>query len=357
MGYLFDEMQAPAPRHTWARIPDCASIARAVRGAQKIVLSRDAHLAALSVSQSTDRALLTGLDLCRWPYKNLWIEWEPNRESNQSGLSDFDQRNGRSEQEKPIPDRVGVLIECNGSDLQTGNMTWVWSHQQHGCTTGLLGGMFDFREFGNDLDQFYEQYMRAAGVRDKAVFPAEHEVFPMLKGQGLTPRKGEDPSAVVEMHRRMVVMPNRHLTQTLARMALTCSPQELERARLDAMGDICGEARFAMAVCLLLNSKSASFAPGPDLTKLNKARRRSGKRELQPFTQMEILPMRSQRRAAEAAGMSAAEIRRHLVRGHFKIRRTGIYWWSPFLRGTGPRVERTAYVATPSSEARREPRP
>lgn len=34
----------------------------------------------------------------------------------------------------------------------------------------------------------------------------------------------------------------------------------------------------------------------------------------------------------------------HTVRGHFKRKKNGIFWWSPFVRGSGPRAEREAYL-------------
>jgi len=36
-----------------------------------------------------------------------------------------------------------------------------------------------------------------------------------------------------------------------------------------------------------------------------------------------------------AAGMTHAEVRYHLVRGHFKIRGGNVFWWSPHSRGRG----------------------
>jgi hypothetical protein len=43
-------------------------------------------------------------------------------------------------------------------------------------------------------------------------------------------------------------------------------------------------------------------------------------------------------RSAISQGVSEGEIRAHMVRGHFKVRRrqdgtAGIYWWSSHLRG------------------------
>lgn len=34
----------------------------------------------------------------------------------------------------------------------------------------------------------------------------------------------------------------------------------------------------------------------------------------------------------------------HYVRGHFKQRKHGVYWWSPFIRGTGEPRKREAYI-------------
>lgn len=39
-----------------------------------------------------------------------------------------------------------------------------------------------------------------------------------------------------------------------------------------------------------------------------------------------------------------ADVEAHLVRGHFKRRKSGVYWWSPFIRGTGEVRHRKAYV-------------
>jgi len=34
----------------------------------------------------------------------------------------------------------------------------------------------------------------------------------------------------------------------------------------------------------------------------------------------------------------------HYVRGHFKQRKSGVYWWSPFVRGSGEPRKRAAYA-------------
>lgn len=39
-----------------------------------------------------------------------------------------------------------------------------------------------------------------------------------------------------------------------------------------------------------------------------------------------------------------AEIAAHYVRGHFKQRKHGLYWWNPFVRGKGDPQKREAYI-------------
>jgi hypothetical protein len=34
----------------------------------------------------------------------------------------------------------------------------------------------------------------------------------------------------------------------------------------------------------------------------------------------------------------------HLVRGHFKVRRTGLFWWSPHVRGKGEAPVGQTYI-------------
>ena len=44
---------------------------------------------------------------------------------------------------------------------------------------------------------------------------------------------------------------------------------------------------------------------------------------------------------ARGRGATAEEIRSHLVRGHFKVRKTGIFWWRPHTAGRGgPPIEK-----------------
>ncbi len=68
--------------------------------------------------------------------------------------------------------------------------------------------------------------------------------------------------------------------------------------------------------------------------RLQKARMRRGKQPLFSHKILDISLTRSQANRAASQGMTRAQMRLHMVRGHFKVKKTGIYWWSPFIRGS-----------------------
>lgn len=54
---------------------------------------------------------------------------------------------------------------------------------------------------------------------------------------------------------------------------------------------------------------------------------------------LDALEQVSSNQIVRRAGVSA-----HTVRGHFKKTKTGVFWWSPFVRGSGKVKQREAYV-------------
>jgi hypothetical protein len=95
-----------------------------------------------------------------------------------------------------------------------------------------------------------------------------------------------------------------------------------------------------VCVLLLLNSRNAvEIGPEADLSRLNRARAKSRKTQLLPLRPV-ILDITRRQRAARLAGIRTTpdEIRSALVAGHFKCRRTGVFWWSAHIRqGCGDR--------------------
>lgn len=72
--------------------------------------------------------------------------------------------------------------------------------------------------------------------------------------------------------------------------------------------------------------------------KLNKKRLTRGKPILQPHTILLLGAGMGVPRGGNRAGSKT-----HVVRGHFKVRKEGVFWWNAHVRGDGKLAERTAY--------------
>jgi hypothetical protein len=111
--------------------------------------------------------------------------------------------------------------------------------------------------------------------------------------------------------------------------------------------DIEGEPPFIDTVIAMMNSRNAIENRPVELYALNKSRIKKRKPPFLPYQTTNLRLSQAQTRAMRAGWMSREEAGLHSVRGHFKIRKTGVYWWSPFYRGdpTKPK-ERQEYVVT-----------
>jgi len=117
-----------------------------------------------------------------------------------------------------------------------------------------------------------------------------------------------------------------------------------------AVQDVITHARETYAAMVALCNikgdvlRSASEAPA----KVNKKRVASGKAPLRGYTYIRL-----NREAPSTTGAGASGVGRavHLVRGHFKRRSTGVFWWKPHFAGTLPGVDRVAYVVQPQQGA------
>ena len=61
-----------------------------------------------------------------------------------------------------------------------------------------------------------------------------------------------------------------------------------------------------------------------------------------PYTVVHLSALETVDRDGTVA--SKVDMAAHYVRGHFKQRHTGVYWWSPFIRGNGELRKRDAYI-------------
>ena len=122
--------------------------------------------------------------------------------------------------------------------------------------------------------------------------------------------------------------------------------RELAQSKL---ADIAQEVKPTIGMLILMGSKNCvDLKPIEPPAQLNKARVKRGRLPLVGYTNVSISLGRRDSRQASAHGVSAEDIRQHLVRGHFKIRKTGVYWWRNHIRGAAAAgtVEHKSYRVT-----------
>jgi len=102
--------------------------------------------------------------------------------------------------------------------------------------------------------------------------------------------------------------------------------------------DWAGEIRYIIAILGLINARNVMETQYIDNSKINKARskRKPGDKGYKPpvanHTLLKIRAIHKDSLVQRVAG-TATEIRGRFVRGHFKTRKTGIFWWSRHWRG------------------------
>jgi hypothetical protein len=94
-----------------------------------------------------------------------------------------------------------------------------------------------------------------------------------------------------------------------------------------------GEVRFLLALLGLFNARNVMEVEPVDKSKHNKSRRRDGKPPLCNHTILKIRAAHRRSLIGTRGKGTAGDIREHFVVGHWKARRTGLFWWNPFWRG------------------------
>jgi hypothetical protein len=93
-----------------------------------------------------------------------------------------------------------------------------------------------------------------------------------------------------------------------------------------------GEVRFMTAILGLMNTRNVAETTNVDNEAANVKRARHGKRPLFSHKLLKIRPGIVTPKGQPDSG-SHRDLRMHFVKGHFKARATGLFWWSHHVRG------------------------
>ena len=287
--------------------------------AQKFVLGPE--FAAVADALSSDyTGLAKAFEHCRLPFKEMWIEVvaaeRPNFMASELQIPEAQVR----------PKRVGFLLTATRADLSAWKAHIFWSTDL-GCSCAALAMNFDMTRPLSSIDRLPSEEEERA-TRSK---------FLLLK-QNIQIHPGWD-GATESVRIAML----QHTDPTAPDYGIMYPPRDLQDDEIErfyhmlgelARSDWAGETGYILAVIGLLNARNAVETQAVDQTRLNKARIKRGKPPLFEHKILKITHRRMTRPDGDSAGRSDyAPMREHFVRGHFKTRRTGIFFWHPHVRG------------------------
>lgn len=302
------------------------ALAKSIQNAGRFDLAPGVIVSAYAVRRSSLKSQIRALSLCRLPFATTWFEWP----GSDPVYKPFQEDTVSSD--APAPMRMGALVETDES-RQRGVMTFAWSHRNIGLSICPLAASFDWRGNAEEVPDVELDGWRQSGLSELQI---NERIFTRFRnGTAVQSLRGVSNDELVQERRRVGVIWS-PVMDGFARMIIGSQgalpgPGTPEWSMWG--GNLSGEPNSLQCVILLLNSRNATEATQVDLSaKLNKARLRSGKPPLLDHTTIRIKLSRAMT-ARAGSGTQREATRFHVVRGHPKIRKSGVFWWSDHGRG------------------------
>jgi len=346
---LYDTIMSKPGTFTDKAYQGCYSvICPVMRGAQCFDISDNVVDICDNLTNTRPSTVMSALPMLRMPYQKIWLEW-----------THADHRKGvPSSNGKPVPQKMGCYIESDSTGSK-GVVVFFWRHNKlHDLPPGLdelsinpVGVVFDWsQEPGKPpREQYADLFLGNSGLPIKVHPQQGYEAHrdAMVKGAKWRKFASEEKEvrAFMALQARSDVVPLLQFHELYE----ACGDSLLPGGHLyeSFVGDLAGEFSFIESFILMLNSKNTIIEQRrEDLSRLNKARAKNRRPPLREFTTTHIRLSRVQgNRHGIRGGGWHESARQHMVRGHFKLRRSGVYWWSAHPRGFGDKLVRTGYRA------------
>jgi hypothetical protein len=294
-----------------------------IAAAQKFVLGPE--FAAVAEALADDYSgLVRVFDKCRLPYREMWVEWL--QADRPRFMSAGIQLPGYQKQ----PKRVGMLLSATCPELSAWKAHLFWNFEDGECGAAIGAMVCDLVKPFHHLSAADELTMQQ--VRDDRA---------RILRSRITPHPGWT-SASLDVRLAMtnhtgMEHPDFDVSFLGKSLLATISPAERRKAfqvMIElAQSDWAGEVPYMLAVIGLLNARNATETDHVDRTKINKTRKKDGKPLLFEHKILRIAGRQTKHYVNGDGSATHATRRAHWTRGHFKHRKTGIFFWHPHLRG------------------------
>jgi hypothetical protein len=290
----------------------------ALRTAQKFTLSPEC--AAVAEALANDYSgLVRAFEHCRLPFPSTWIEVV------HSDRPLFFNSRMQAPDYQVIPRRVGYLLTSTRDDLSAWKAHLFWSTDR-GCGCPGLAMQFDMI---NECDNA----TTVMAIKDMPRLSSTIDWNNIDSHPGWTRAKESVQLAMVNHTRPL--MPDYGFPVPTMDFPPHRIMEYCEAVMDLSRSDWAGEPAYLLAVIGLLNARNAVETETVDYSRLNKARTKRGKLPLFEHKVLKIAHRQIKRVYGEAGSRGDyTPMRGHFVRGHFKTRKTGIYFWHPHARGS-----------------------
>lgn len=292
-----------------------AKLAPEIEAATKYRLDHTAIRACRQVFVAKPTSLLSAMRFCRSPFPKIWVEW-PFRAGQEAG-------HYTAPAKGPLisPKSTAMLLDLDEAG-QAGLISLLWDDQeQAGVRMSPLAVSVDWSK-DNSPEFSIEEIRREMRDHPDRFDPSRLRYI-------------DDDEQLLAMnaysiHYQLCINPALRGTATGAKMK--CITEEQVEILLQ---DWTGELGFIQAFLILLNSKNCVDVEEVEVGRLNRARSKRGKRPVQEHRTVKLqLDKRRQARMARR-GLSRSEMEEQLVSGHYKVRKTGVFWWGWHRRYAG----------------------
>ena len=286
--------------------------------AHRFSLQRDAAQMILGISQSSPKRFQQALGVCRLPFRRMWIEFA--FKDRMAWLEQDSQHNMHvvKHEDAPPPQRLGFYLEQLDDNGRKFFFQPAWVHPDGATSICQLGIVINTDpnlviDIGEHDDAWRKKAER--GWSDAWI------------------DNPDEVRALLEMEKRIEIVIPKWNKPIWDHLAEKCSKNTLERMFDLAIYDLRSEWRFVLGLLTTLNSRNVvQISDTVDNRKINKARARTGKAPLLDHSEIRLALSHAQRMRIAVGGNRGPVSASH-VRGHFKLRKSGLWWWSDHLRG------------------------
>lgn len=296
--------------------------------AKRFVLTDEALDAALDLIRHKPEVLLQMTHMARLPFPLMWIEYNGKRRY----YAD-DPEFPCSEEDKP--DRVGYLIEATNNTMTEGKASMFQgaNHPKYGfiCATSLFAWAFDYGDVPNPEHHVKDWLCKPMfmGIRERE--KRNTKVFFKYKGMDISDAQIED------LYRRDIRVPSDYANRFLQMVRFSDKINDPQFDRLVGVNisGMRGDNFLLRAILAMMNSKKnmqyedVEYDPA-----FMRSRQKKGRSEWLSHSVIKFGFSDHQKARMRAAGMNEAQIRAHFRRGHWKNRKTGVFWWNPHFAGS-----------------------